>query len=208
MGKIIYQNEFIREETEFEGNNEYNYIYVNNELVWKNKIGTRKFYCNDFDNHESGIVKPAFIGEFRMYDCYGNMHSYGNVIDEFNWEKFEIDTENEEKKITGYSYQKGREVFDKDSIYEITTKYLLDEQDNIIEENLFYVSKKINKKTKEIIESYQHNYTYIMNPITKKPIKIIDNINNEIVLDSNKLDEQFFDAFCNSELSGLEDALF
>jgi hypothetical protein len=173
--KILYQNEFIREEND----NEYNYIFVNNELIWKNKIGTPKFYCNDFDNHESGIVKPAFIGEFRMYNRYGNMYAYGNVIDEFNWEKFEIDTENEEKKITGYSYQKGREVFDKDSIYAITTKYLLDVNDNIIQEDRIYSTQKINKKTKEIVKKEEHNYTYIMNPITKKPIKIIDNIKKQ-----------------------------
>jgi hypothetical protein len=197
--KILYQNEFIREEND----NEYNYIFVNNELIWKNKIGTPKFYCNDFDNHESGIVKPAFIGEFRMYNRYGNMYAYGNVIDEFNWEKFEIDTE---KKITGYSYQKGREVFDKDSNYDITTKYLLDEQDNIIEENKIYTSLKINKKNKNIIEKNEYNYTYIMNTITKKPIKIIDNIKNIVVKENEiKCIDNIFNNICmNSEMYGYQ----
>jgi hypothetical protein len=225
--KVLYQNEFIREETD----NEYKYIFVNDKFVWKNKIGTLKYYCNDFDNHESGIAKPAFIGEFRMFDCYGSMHSFGYVLDEFNWEKYDIDTDdsflenkgtntsdngileypyhnnNKKYKIAGYSYQKDREVYHKDSIYEITTKYLLDKEDNIIEENLFYIYKKIDKKTDKILEKYQHNYTYIMNPITKRPINVIDNINYEIIFEYDKLDEIFFEAYCNSEFLFLEKAI-
>jgi hypothetical protein len=188
--KIIFKNKIITEESD----NEYEYIYINNEFVWKNKIGTKKFYCNDFDDHESGIVKPSYIGEFRLYDIEGNMYSYGNVIDDNNWEKFEKD----EFGIEGYSYQKGREVFHKDMIYDIITKYLLDENDNIIREDRKYTTVKMNIKTKEILESTNYDYTYIMK--NKKPIEIIDNIKSgKLINTDKKIDNNFNNAYMNSE---------
>jgi hypothetical protein len=192
--EILYQNKVIREESD----NEYIYIYINNEFVWKNKIGTRKFYCNDFDNHESGIVKPAYIGEFKLYDCNGFMYSYGFVIDDNNWEKFDKDTFERE----GYSYQKGREVFDKDNIYNITTKYLLDEDDNIIREDRKYITEKYNVKTKKKEGLTEYDFTYIMDIKTKKPIEIINNLKNEKIIysDIKKIDKKFNNAYMNSEM--------